>query len=102
MQDLERLCNMVLSPTDRMLKQCAQESVAEELRSLGIEKSPKHERRQKRESDASAAAAFAAARSEQCTLSFAKTLSHARDQAAVALCRSSETQCELSDTSVVQ
>ena len=83
-----------------MLKKCAQESVAEELRSLRIDKPPKHEIQVQREEDASAAASFAAARATQCTLSFAKTLSHARDQAAVSLCRS-DSQCELSHICIV-
>lgn len=96
-QDLERLCNMAVSQTDKMLKQCAQEAVSEDLDALGITQSPERDRQAQRVAHACTAAAFAAARDTQCNLCLAKTLSWARDQAAIALCKSSASQCELSN-----
>jgi hypothetical protein len=97
-QDLERLRNLAVSPIDQKLRQYAQESVSLELSTSGATQSPKRNRLAQREARASAAATVAAAQQTQCNLCLAKTLSWARDQAAAALCKSSESQCALSKT----
>lgn len=89
------MCSVALSPTDQRLQQCAQESVAEDLRTMGIVQSPKQAARESRLAETQANAAFVSAQKIQCNLCLAKTISWARDQGAAMLCRSQETQYDL-------
>jgi hypothetical protein len=95
-KDLERLRDLAESPIDKTLRKCAQEFVSLKFGASWDRQPPRRDKLAKRQAHASAAAAFAAAQQAQCNLCLATTLSWARDQAAAALCKSSESQCALS------